>query len=358
MANREFCYNTHMSKRVFVAMSGGVDSSVTAYLLKKAGYEVQGIHLELPAGDTPVRETDHSDLENTCQALSIPLHYLKVETEFKEKVIDYFCEEYYCGHTPNPCVQCNRNIKFGLLLDRVLEMKGDYLATGHYARIDHTEGDYRLLKGVDKSKDQSYFLYLLGQRELEQVLFPLGGLHKTQVKKIAASEGLPAAVRRESQDICFLPDGDYHTFISRRISSEPGEIVDAEGRVVGLHNGLAYYTIGQRQGLGISSKEPLYVIELDSKKNQIIIGPVNRLFKTGLIAYNLSWVSGKTPERITEVSCKVRYRTPEAKATLSVEKNLAEVCFESPQRAIAPGQSVVFYRGEAVLGGGIIGSSK
>jgi tRNA-specific 2-thiouridylase len=282
-----------MSKRVFVAMSGGVDSSVTAYLLKEAGYEVQGIHLELPVGDTPIPETDHSDLEKTCEALNIPLHYLKVETEFKEKVIGYFCEEYNQGRTPNPCVQCNRNIKFGILLDRVLEMKGDYLATGHYARIDRIEADYRLLKGVDKSKDQSYFLYLLGQRELEHVLFPLGGLHKTQVKKIAVKEGLPAAVRRESQDICFLPDGDYHAFISSRVSSEPGEVVDVAGRVVGRHKGLAYYTIGQRQGLGISSQEPLYVIKLDSRtvdSNR----PVESLFKTSLIAKNLSWISEST----------------------------------------------------------------
>jgi tRNA-uridine 2-sulfurtransferase len=347
-----------MSKRVFVAMSGGVDSSVTAYLLKEAGYEVQGIHLELTAENIPIPERDHSDLEKTCQVLKIPLHYLKVETEFKDKVIDYFCNEYNQGHTPNPCVQCNRNIKFGILLDKVLEMKGDYMATGHYARIDHIEADYRLLKGVDKSKDQSYFLYLLGQRELEHVLFPLGGLHKTQVKKIAASEGLPAAVRRESQDICFLPDGDYHVFISGRVFPEPGEIVDLAGRVLGRHKGLAYYTIGQRQGLGISSQEPLYVIELDTKNNKIVIGPVEKLFKTGLIANNLSWISGKTPEGIMEVSCKVRYRAPEAKATLNMKNNLAEVCFESPQRAIAPGQSVVFYQGDVVLGGGIIGSTK
>jgi tRNA-uridine 2-sulfurtransferase len=343
-----------MSKRVFVAMSGGVDSSVTAYLLKEAGYDVRGIHLELSTQDTPAPEIDHQDLEKTCDILHIPLDYLHAEIDFKEKVIDYFCEEYNYGRTPNPCVSCNRNIKFGVLLDWIQEMGGDNLATGHYARVESREAGFRLLKGVDAAKDQSYFLYTLGQRELSYVLFPLGDLHKTKVKKISAELGLPAAKGRESQDICFLPDGNYHAFIAKHIVSKPGVIVNVEGRELGLHRGLANYTIGQRQGLGISNPEPLYVIKLDPESNRLVVGPVEKLFKKGFQAYNLTWISGEAPEGILDVTCKVRYRTPEVPASLEVKNGKAEVCFSTPQRAIAPGQSAVWYRDEAVIGGGII----
>jgi tRNA-uridine 2-sulfurtransferase len=346
-----------MSERVFVAMSGGVDSAITAHLLKESGYDVQGIHLELSASEMLSPETEHNDLDKTCRMLGIPLHYLHAGVDFKEKVIDYFCEEYNHGRTPNPCICCNRNIKFGLLLDKVREMGGDFLATGHYARVDNTDAGYRLLKGVDRSKDQSYFLYGLGQIELRYVRFPLGGLHKAQVKKLAAELNLPAAVRQESQDICFLPDGDYRAFIAKRVVSKPGDIIDSEGKVMGRHKGLAYYTVGQRQGLGISSKEPLYVIRLDSANNQLIIGTGEMLLKKSLNAYNLSWISGEAPKEVLEITCKVRYRAPEARASLEVNNEVAEIRFESPQRSIAPGQSAVFYQGEAVLGGGIIGET-
>jgi tRNA-specific 2-thiouridylase len=347
-----------MSKKcVFVAMSGGVDSSMSAYLLKQQGYDVQGIHLEMSPDDRPLSQADHADLERTCHLIGIRLHYLNAKSDFKDKVISYFCEEYLQGRTPNPCVRCNRTIKFGRLLDTILKMGGDYLATGHYSRVQCTEIGYLLLKGVDKSKDQSYFLYVLGQWDLARILFPLGGLHKSEVKKLAASLGLPAATRRESQDICFLPDGDYHAFLARYAIPEPGEIVDTEGRVIGWHKGLIYYTIGQRQGVGISGKERLYVVKLDADTNRLIIGPADKLLKNGLIAYNLNWISGKVPHRLSGITCKVRYRSADIKATLKVHDGTAEVRFAEAQKAIAPGQSIVFYQDEVVLGGGIIGET-
>jgi tRNA-uridine 2-sulfurtransferase len=344
-----------MSKRVFAAMSGGVDSSVTVRLLQEAGYEVEGIHLELSPELQAIPEPDHADLETTCRMLKIPLHYLHLEKEFDSRIIDYFCEEYSRGRTPNPCIRCNKTIKFGLLLEKVLEMGGDYLATGHYARVEYYENGYRLLKGTDPQKDQSYFLYVLGQKELSRVLFTVGGMCKSEVKKMAVSLGLPAAERRESQDICFIPDNDSRAFLARRLAPKPGEIVDIEGNVLGQHRGLGYYTIGQRQGAGISAREPLYVIRLDSETNRLVMGSRSQLFKNNLIAYNLNWILGKAPEGEIEVRAKVRYRSPEFKATVRVKDEVAEVHFAEPQRAIAPGQSVVFYQGEMVLGGGIIG---
>ncbi len=246
-----------MSERVFVAMSGGVDSSIAAYLLKEAGYDVMGVHMELSPNPKLAPKADHADLERTCQLMRIPLYYLHFENEFSNRVIEYFCEEYSRGRTPNPCIRCNKNIKFGLLLNKVLEMGGDYLATGHYARVVHEEAGYNLLKGVDRYKDQSYFLYVLGQKELARVLFPVGGMHKAEVKQLAAKLGLPAAVRRESQDICFIPDKDSHAFIASHVTSKPGDIVDTEGRVMGKHRGLAHYTIGQRQGMRVSAQRKI-----------------------------------------------------------------------------------------------------
>jgi tRNA-specific 2-thiouridylase len=342
-----------MSEKVFVAMSGGVDSSVAAYLLKEAGYDVSAIHLELspPAAD-------HSELERTCQLLGIPLHYLHLEKEFRERVIDYFCEEYSRGRTPNPCVRCNKNFKFGLLLDKVKEMGGDYLATGHYARVEKTGSGCRLLKGIDPVKDQSYFLYALGQAELKHILFPIGGMLKSEVKKLAADKGLPAWVRKESQDICFIPDDDSRAFLSAHITGSPGEIVDLEGKVLGRHRGLAFYTVGQRQGMGISAAGRLYVVRLEAGTNRLMIGPDSALFKKRLIAYNLSWISGKAQEGKVKVMAKVRYRSAEAEAIIEVKGDRTEVVFTEPQRALTPGQSVVFYVGESVLGGGIIGETE
>ncbi|MBN1189344.1 MAG: tRNA 2-thiouridine(34) synthase MnmA [Dehalococcoidales bacterium] len=343
-----------MSERVFVAMSGGVDSSVSAYLLKQAGFAVTGIHLLL-TGDSGINdEKEKAHLEHTCRRLDIPLVYLNLENEFRSQVMEYYYHEYGQGHTPNPCVRCNTKIKFGLLMDKVLEMGGRYLATGHYAGISAEGDEYRLLKGRDPCKDQSYFLYLLGQRELKHILFPVGELPKTGVKKIASGLDIMAYARHESRDICFIPEGSYQAFMSAHIPSSPGDIVDSSGQVLGRHRGLPFYTIGQRQGMGVSAREPLYVIKMEPAANRLVIGPASLLFKHTLTAFNLHWVSGRLPQENIKVKARVRYRSPESEASLQIENGIARVSFTQPQRAIAPGQSVVFYQENRVLGGGII----
>ena len=336
------------NQRVAVAMSGGVDSSLAAARLKEAGYDVSGVYMQLWA--------DHniSDLDHTCQLLDIPLHKLNLETEFRSLVVDYFCREYSLGRTPNPCTTCNQHIKFGLLLDRVLEMGADYLATGHYARIEHSPEGYSLLKAVDTTKDQSYFLYTLGQRELQHLLLPLDNLRKAEARRLAAERGLPTSSRHDSQDICFIPDNDYRSFIAQHIPTKPGDIVDTEGKVLGKHNGLAQYTIGQRQGLGLASNERLYVLRSDVANNRLVVGTRDQLLSDRLLATKLSWVSGKAPRQPTNVTAKIRYKSPEAAAKLYIRQGRAEVQFLQPQRAITPGQAVVFYQGDTLLGGGII----
>ena len=336
-------------KRVFVAMSGGVDSSLAAALLKQAGYKVSGIHMKLWSDHEP-----STSLEHTCHLLDMPLHRLNPETEFQRLVIDYFCREYSLGRTPNPCIVCNQHIKFGLLLDRVLEMGADYLATGHYARVVRSPEGYRLLKAIDPTKDQSYFLYTLGQRELQYLLLPLGTFRKVKVRKLAAELGLPTRSRHDSQDVCFIPDNDYRSFIAKHIPLSTGDIVDTEGRVLGRHDGLALYTVGQRQGLGLSSNKRLYVLKLDTASNRLVVGSKDQLLSNTLFASKLSWVSGETPKEPISITAKIRYKSPEVAARLSVRDGVAEVNFHQPQRAVTPGQSIVFYQGDAVLGGGII----
>jgi len=340
-----------MSKeRVFVAMSGGVDSSLAAALLKEAGYVVGGVYMQL--------WSDHShttsDLERTCQILDIPLHKLNLEAEFQSLVIDYFCREYSLGRTPNPCTVCNQHIKFGLLLDKALGMGADYLATGHYARVEHSHNGYRLLKAVDLTKDQSYFLYTLTQRELQHLLLPLGNLYKVGVRRLASKLGLPTSSRRDSQDICFIPDNDYRSFIAKHIPLEPGDIVDTEGKVLGRHKGLAQYTVGQHQGLGLASAYRLYVMKLDVASNRLVVGTKDQLLSNNLFASKLSWVSGEVPEEPVNITAKIRYKAPEVAAKLHPRDGVAEVNFHQPQKAIAPGQAIVFYQGDTVLGGGII----
>ena len=338
-------------KRVVVAMSGGVDSSVAAALLKQAGYGVSGIYAHLWPDAEP--KSTVSDLKRVCRLLDIPLHKLDLEPEFHRLVIDYFNQEYGRGRTPNPCIVCNQRVKFGLLLDRALEAGAEYMATGHYARIESAPDGYRLLKAADQDKDQAYFLYTLGQRQLEHLMLPLGELSKEKVKKMAGELGLPTLSRSESQDICFIPDNDYRSFIARYISFQPGDIVDIKGKALGQHEGLAQYTVGQRQGLGLTSDEPLYVIELDAANNRLVVGSKDQLLHSVLMASQLSWVSGKAPAGPVSITAKVRYKAPEVAAELHINDG-AEVRFDEPQQAIAPGQSVVFYQDEVVLGGGII----
>jgi tRNA-specific 2-thiouridylase len=333
--------------RVAVAMSGGVDSSVAAALLKQAGDDVFGIHMRL----WPDRAQTILELERTCRILDIPFYQLDLEKEFQSIVVDYFCREYGLGRTPNPCISCNQQIKFGSLLERALDMGADFLATGHYAKIEKSADGYHLLKATDRSKDQSYFLYTLGQSQLERLLFPLGGLSKQKVRKLADELGLPVSNRRDSQDTCFIPGNDYRSFVSGRIPLEEGEIVDITGKVLGRHSGLANYTVGQRHGLGLSQR--LYVLRLDAENNRLVVGPRDQLLSSRLTANSLSWVSGEAAESAT-ITAKVRYKAPEVAARLKSVAGRAEVRFLKPQSAVAPGQSVVFYQGDEVLGGGVI----
>jgi len=339
-------------RRVAVAMSGGVDSSLAAAILKKASYEVSGVYMNLSSATDSARDT--SDLEQVCRILNIPFYQLNFEKEFKDLVIDYFCQEYSQGRTPNPCTACNQHIKFGLLLDKVREMGADYLATGHYARIEHLPTGYRLLKALDTNKDQSYFLYTLGQKELQHLLMPLGLLNKTEVREIAAELGLPTSSRSDSQDVCFVPGNDYRSFIARHITLQPGDIVDTEEKKLGKHKGLARYTVGQKQGLGLNSNERRYVLKLDYQNNRLVVGSEEQLYHNVLTAGKLSWVSGQAPRKPINITAKVRYRSPEADARLNIKGEITGVQFAQPQRAIAPGQAIVFYYGDEVLGGGII----
>jgi len=338
-------------KRVAVAMSGGVDSSVAAALLKQAGYEVSGVHMGRGAD---IMAKNLAALERTCQLLEIPLYKLDLEGEFKQLVVDYFCREYGRGRTPNPCVACNQYIKFDILLERALETGADYFATGHYTRAEATPEGYRLKKAVDITKDQSYFLYSLGQEQLRHLLLPLGELTKERVKAIAREMDLPTSGHHDSQDICFVPDNDYRAFIAENVPLRAGEIVDINGKVLGKHGGLALYTVGQRQGLGLTSDEPLYVLKIDAESNKIVVGSREQALHNVLVARQLSWVSGQSPKEPMEITARIRYKALEAAAELYPADDGVEVRFIEPQSAVAPGQSVVFYQGDEVLGGGII----
>jgi tRNA-specific 2-thiouridylase len=345
-----------MGKRVMVAMSGGVDSSLAAALLKEQGYEVVGVTLRLfpevegyPHPCCLVE--DAVDACGVCGLLGVPHYVLNYERPFQEKVVGYFLEEYRLGRTPNPCLACNREIKFRLLLRRALALGMDLLATGHYARIIHN-GHYRLLRGSDPQKDQSYFLYSLGQEELAHLLMPVGDLRKGRVRATARALGLPTAEKPESRDICFVPNG-LASFLARHIKSEPGEMVDREGRVLASHPGVAFFTVGQRHGLGLSSSRPLYVLRIETETNRLVVGPEEELYSRELVAGRLSWVAGLPPEAAEAEAC-IRYRSPAVPAVLEVSGDRTRVLFSRPQRAICPGQAVVFYCGEEVLGGGVI----
>jgi tRNA-specific 2-thiouridylase len=338
--------------KVAVALSGGVDSSAAALLLKQAAYEVIGIHMRL--WDSPSFDYQAQRAENICRILDIPYHQVDLQQEFESCVVKYFCQEYQQGRTPNPCVVCNQRIKFGLLFDKALSLGADYLATGHYAKVEHSPDGHRLLKAADTSRDQSYFLYTLTQEKLGCVLFPLGEHSRDEVKQMAKQAGLPTATK-SSQDICFISQKNYGSFLSQRFSTTlPGDIVDTQGKKLGQHRGIAFYTIGQRHGLGLASGQPLYVIGIEPESNRIVLGPEKELYSQKLTARKPSWISGKAPREPVAVKAKIRYKSKEAEASLFFRNDSVDVHFTQPQKAVTPGQAIVFYNFDEVLGGGII----
>ncbi len=337
--------------KVAVALSGGVDSSAAAFLLKEAAYEVIGIHMRL--WESPRLDYQAQRAENICRILGIPYHQVDLQKEFESCVVDYFCQEYQQGRTPNPCVACNQRIKFGLLLDKALSLGADYLATGHYAKVEHSRDGHRLLKAADSRRDQSYFLYTLTQEKLGHVLFPLGEHSRDEVKQMVKQAGLPAATK-SSQDICFISQKNYGAFLSQRFSTLPGDVVDTQERKLGQHRGIAFYTIGQRHGLGLASGKPLYVIKIEPEHNRIVLGTEKELYSQKLTARKLSWISGKVPWESITAKAKIRYKSKEAEATLFFRNDSVNVYFTQPQKAITPGQAIVFYNADEVLGGGII----
>ena len=343
---------------VAVAMSGGVDSAAAALLLAEAGYDVWGVTLRLQScpGAAETAEAEIDSARRAAEALGIPHRVLDLRERFRTAVMDRFVSEYLAGRTPNPCVDCNREIKFGALLDWVLEQGADFLSTGHYARVDRAEGRWRLLRGADRRKDQSYVLYQLTQRQLSHLLLPLGDHDKPAIRQMVEARGLANARKADSQDICFIPDGDYAAFLAASGAElVPGDFVDETGRVLGRHRGLPCYTPGQRKGLGVSAGEPVYVLRKEAAGNRIILGPDSALYTAELTAERVNWLSVPAPEGPLAVTAKTRYTQREAAATAEVlPDGRLRVTFAEPQRAVTAGQAVVLYVGEAVAGGGTI----
>ena len=351
-----------MARRVFAAMSGGVDSAAAALLLLQAGCDVTGVTLRLHGfRDRPglCGSADEIDTaRSVAAALGIPHVVLDLSERFRERVMDRFVSEYVRGRTPNPCVDCNREIKFGALLDWALDQGADAMATGHYARVrfDGALGRWQLLRGADRRKDQTYFLYQLSQHQLSHLLLPAGDYEKPALRALAAAHGLSNAQRADSQDICFVPDGDYVSFL-RQQGAElvPGHFVDESGRVLGRHKGLPCYTLGQRKGLGVSAGAPLYVLAKDPARNAVVLGADSALYTSELTAERVNWLSIPVPDGPLSVTARARYSQREAAAHVEpLPGGRARVVFRDPQRAVTPGQAVVFYDGDLVLGGGTI----
>ena len=361
-------------KQALVGMSGGVDSSVAAYLVREAGYETTGATMRLFDNET-IGISDKtccslSSIEDACEvANKLGINYVvyDMRPDFRREVIDRFVRAYEQGSTPNPCVACNKYLKFDrlyelaardLLTDTAGEGSGLYVATGHYAVIERSAGGrYMLRKGQDASKDQSYFLYDLTQEQLSRTLFPLGGLTKTEVREIALGQGLVTAKKRESQDICFVPGGDYASFIRGYTGHEypQGDFVSTDGEVMGTHKGIINYTIGQRKGLGLALRKPAYVLSIDTAGNRVILGDNEELFTRELTAGQFNWVSTAVPQSDIRALARIRYRHHEAPARIvPLSEDTVKIIFDEPQRAITSGQSVVVYDGDYVLGGGII----
>lgn len=365
-----------MPELVVVAMSGGVDSSVAAALLVEQGYEVIGVMLRLWAEPPPALdagaveaaanrccsvESVH-DARAVADRLGIPFYVVNAEAPFKAGVVDFFIAGYAAGLTPNPCLACNRQIRFGFLLHHARSLGAAYIATGHYARRRRdASGRLQLLRGVDRGKDQSYALSVLGQEDLSSALFPVGEYAKPEVRTLAAERGLPTASRADSQDLCFVADGDYRRFLAQHAPEAvcPGLIVDREGRQLGIHRGLPFYTIGQRSGLGITTPQPLYVLALDRTRNALVVGTAAELGRSWLRVEAVNWIAGERPPGPLAAEVQIRYRAQPVPATISLQPDGGvEVQLAAPLRDITPGQAAVFYDGDLCLGGGMIAESR
>lgn len=356
-----------MSRRIIVGMSGGVDSSVAALLLLEQGYEVSGLFMKNWEEDDDTglctAQRDLADAREVCERLGVRLHTVNFAAEYWDDVFEVFLREYQAGRTPNPDILCNKHIKFRAFLAHALDLGADAIATGHYARIDGQDGRFRLLKGLDEGKDQSYFLYTLGQEQLAKTLFPLGQLEKREVRERARRAGFANHRKKDSTGICFIGERRFREFLSRFLSSEPGEIRTPDGEVIGEHQGLAYYTLGQRQGLGIGGRKgaegnPWYVLQKDRRLNVLVVGQGHDhpwLYHDALEAGSLDWV-GKGPDRSRmRYTAKTRYRQPDQPCTVEpLSNDRIRVVFDQPQRAVTPGQSLVLYREDECLGGGVI----
>lgn len=353
--------------KALIAMSGGVDSSVAAFLTKEQGFDISGVTLKMFGNDLIGASgesaccslSDVQDAESVCRRLGIPFYVFNFAERFEKEVVQRFVRAYEEGRTPNPCVDCNRYVKFGYLYQRMEELGCDCIVTGHYARIeqDPETGRYLLKKASDPKKDQSYVLYSLTQKQLSHTLFPLGGMSKDETRKIAEEQGFINAKKHDSQDICFVPDGDYAGFIGRYTGKEypDGDFVDEEGHVLGEHKGIIKYTIGQRKGLGLALPAPLYVCRKDMEKNQVILGPNDHLFSTTLEATDFNWIAFDEPAEPFHAAVKVRYSQKESSAVITpIGDGKVRIDFDEPVRAITSGQAAVVYDGDTVIGGGTI----
>jgi tRNA-uridine 2-sulfurtransferase len=351
--------------RVVVGMSGGVDSSVAAYLLKQQGYEVIGVFMK-NWDDTDEygvcsADRDYEDVRRVCDHIGIPYYTVNFEKEYWDRVFTYFLDEYAKGRTPNPDVLCNKEVKFKAFLERAMQLGADYIATGHYAQVEQRDGKYVLKRSEDENKDQTYFLHLLGQEALSKSLFPIGKLKKSEVRKIAKSAGLYTATKKDSTGICFIGERNFKTFLGSYLPAKPGEIRTLSGQVVGSHDGLMYYTLGQRRGIGLGTQgsgEPWYVVDKDLGQNILYVAQGAShpaLFSHGLTATNVHWISPEEVGSVFTCTAKFRYRQPDQAVTVFVrDERTVDVFFDIPQKAVTPGQAVVFYLGDICLGGGTI----